>query len=89
LEHLDKPQEALRELKRVSKKYLVLSVPNEPFFMISRLLKGLDILKLGNHPGHLNHWTFLSFKNFVGGQGLKIRKLSLPFPWTIILAEKI
>src|SRR5262245_50534513 len=30
LEHLDDPTRALAELKRVTKKYLILSVPNEP-----------------------------------------------------------
>ena len=36
LEHLDKPLVALEELKRVSKKYVLLSVPNEPLFTVQR-----------------------------------------------------
>ncbi|MDO8639379.1 MAG: class I SAM-dependent methyltransferase, partial [bacterium] len=40
LEHLDDPKKALNELKRVSKKYLLLSVPNEPLFTIQRFLRG-------------------------------------------------
>jgi hypothetical protein len=32
LEHLDSPQDALSEIQRISKRYCLLSVPNEPFF---------------------------------------------------------
>ena len=32
LEHLENPEKGIKELIRVSKKYILLSVPNEPFF---------------------------------------------------------
>ncbi len=83
LEHLEDPGRALRELKRVSSKYVLLSVPNEPFFMIASFLKrGRD------HPEHKNHWTAYSFKKFLRMNGLKISVARHPFPWTMVLVRK-
>ncbi|MBI2028478.1 MAG: methyltransferase domain-containing protein [Candidatus Levybacteria bacterium] len=88
LEHLDSPQRALKEILRISTKDVVISVPNEPFFMLSNFLRGKNISRLGNDPGHINHWTIISFINLLKKHGLKIKKIKLPFPWIIILGEK-
>lgn len=88
LEHLEKPQKALMEIIRVSKKYIILSVPNEPFFRIANFLRGKYVTNFGNSPGHINHWSTLSFIDFIKKNRLKILKIRFPFPWTIILAEK-
>ena len=37
LEHLDDPVEAIRKMKKLSKRFLLISVPNEPFFSMIRL----------------------------------------------------
>lgn len=87
-EHLDDPDKAIKELIRVSKKYVMLSVPNEPFFIGANLLRGKYLKTFGNHPEHINHWTFIGFENFLKKHGLKIVKRKLPFAWTLILAEK-
>jgi len=88
LEHLDEPTKALKEMLRVSKKYLIISVPNEPFFMLSNFLRGKNLLRFGNDEGHINHWHILSLKNYLNQNKVKIRKLSLPFPWITVLGEK-
>lgn len=88
LEHVDNPQKALHELMRVSGKYLLISVPNEPFFMISNFLRGKNISRWGNDPGHINHWTIFAFKEFLKKNGLKNVTIKLPFPWTMVLLEK-
>ena len=88
LEHLDNPQKAIKEMLRVSKKYLILSVPNEPFFMLSNFLRGKNFSRLGNDLGHINHWNVYGFKNYLKENNIKIRKINLPFPWIIILGEK-
>lgn len=88
LEHLDDPEGALKELIRVSKKYVMLSVPNEPFFIGANLLRGKYLKGFGNHPEHINHWTFLSFRKFLKRNGLKIVAQKHPFAWTLILASK-
>lgn len=88
LEHLDDPTKALKEILRVSKKNLIISVPNEPFFMLSNFIRGKNISRLGNDPGHINHWSFISFKKYLRENGVKIKKVNLPFPWITILGEK-
>lgn len=87
LEHLDHPDEALKELKRVSKKYVLFSVPNEPWFMASNFLRGKNWSRLGNDIEHINHWTSFSFARFIQ-KDFKVRMLRKPFPWTVIVAEK-
>lgn len=88
LEHLDEPTRALKEILRVSKKYLIISVPNEPLFMLSNFLRGKNLSRLGNDKEHVNHWNPLSFKRYLSQNKVKIKKLSLPFPWITILGEK-
>jgi len=87
MEHLENPEEALAELKRVSKKYVALSVPNEPLFTIQRILRGKNVLKLGDHPEHIQHWTSGQFKKFVG-KHFKIVSDNTPLPWTLVIAKK-
>lgn len=88
LEHLEDPTKALKEMLRVSKKYLIISVPNEPFFMMSNFLRGKNLSRFGNDEGHINHWNPLSLKNYLKKNGLKIEKIMFPFPWIAIMGTK-
>lgn len=88
LEHLDNPTKVLREVMRVSKKHILISVPNEPFFMLGNFIRGKNLSRLGNDPGHINHWTIISFLDFLKKNGLKIRTIRVPFPWTLVLGGK-
>jgi 2-polyprenyl-3-methyl-5-hydroxy-6-metoxy-1,4-benzoquinol methylase len=91
LEHLDDPAKGLKELVRVAKKYLVISVPNEPFFMMAQLIRGKNWSRFGNDIEHINHWTFLGFPKFVqnnAGAKIKILNQKHPFAWTMLLLEK-
>lgn len=88
LEHLEEPTKALKEILRVSKKYLIISVPNEPFFMLSNFLRGKNLSRLGNDEEHINHWNPLTFKKYLKQNGVKTKEVRLPFPWTTILGEK-
>lgn len=88
LEHLDEPRKALKELIRVSGKYVAVSVPNEPFFMLGNFIRGKNLSHFGNDPGHINQWTIISFINFLKKNGLKTEKIKLPFPWILILGAK-
>lgn len=87
LEHLDDPEKGLEEIARVTKKYAVLSVPNEPFFMMGNFLRGKNWSRWGNDIEHINHWTFWQFKQFVGTK-LNVVKTKHPLPWTLVVAEK-
>lgn len=88
LEHLDDPQKAVKEVLRVSGKYAIFSVPNEPFFMGGRFIRGLNIKQFGNHPEHINHWTLLSFPKMLQKNGMKVKTIKLPFPWILVVGEK-
>src|ERR1035437_6082749 len=89
LEHLEEPEKALKELVRVSKKYLVISVPNEPFFMLAQLVRGKNWSRLGNDIEHINHWTMFNFSKFVKKNArVKILAKRFPFAWTMLLLEK-
>lgn len=87
MEHIDDPAKGLQELARVTKKYAVLSVPNEPLFMLGNFLRGKNLTRFGNDIEHINHWTFWMFKSFVSKE-FEIKKVLLPLPWTLIVAEK-
>lgn len=89
LEHLDQPAKVLSEVLRTSRKYVLISVPNEPFFMLGNFMRGKNLSRLGNDPGHINHWTIATFLSFLKKNGLKIKKVKLPFPWILILGEKL
>lgn len=88
LEHLEEPKTALCELFRVSKRYVFISVPNEPIWRVLNLARGKYIKDLGNTPGHIQHWSKSSIRKLCEENGGKILKESSPLPWTMILMEK-
>lgn len=91
LEHLENPEKAYREILRVSKKYCLISVPHEPFFMLADLVRFKNVSRWGNDPDHRNHWNYLSFKKFLKKEKIKIVEYKAPFPLPllIVLVEKI
>jgi ubiquinone/menaquinone biosynthesis C-methylase UbiE len=86
LEHLPDPAGGLREMARVGRRHLVLSVPREPIFRSCNLVAGRYVRDLGNTPGHLNHWSKRGFVRFVS-QVAEVRAVTSPFPWTTVWAE--
>jgi 2-polyprenyl-3-methyl-5-hydroxy-6-metoxy-1,4-benzoquinol methylase len=89
LEHLENPKKAYRELLRVSRKYVLLSVPNEPFFTWQRIARFQNIRHLGAHPEHIQHWTLRAFTKFVKVRGVKLITRKLPIPWTMVVIKKV
>ncbi len=70
LEHLDKPTQAIRELARVAKKGIVLSVPFEPIFQLGNGVRGKYPSTFGNHPEHVQHWGRRSFPRWLASTGV-------------------
>ena len=92
LEHISNPERVLDELFRVSKKYVFLSVPNEPFFCLGNIISGKNIIRLGNPIDHINHFTFGGFRKFlkkhIRCSRYKLRLYNC-FVWTLAVIEKI
>ena len=87
LEHLERPEDALKELCRVTKRYCIISVPHEPFFQLANFLRGKNLLRWGNDIEHIQHWTARGITEFVS-KDFRIRTVRTPFPWTVVVGEK-
>jgi len=87
LEHLPDPLPALKELRRVSSRHCLISVPNEPFFMLANFLRGKNIRAWGNDPEHLHKWTPTQFIRMVGDH-FQVERVLHPFPWVLALCRK-
>lgn len=87
LEHLLSPRVALRELKRVTRKYVLLSVPHEPWFRTMNLLRGKHLRRWGNDPEHLQNWTARHFTAFVARE-FEVVSTRGALPWWIVLGRK-
>lgn len=68
LEHLPSPYEALTEIRKVTKKYVVLAVPNARY------------ITFDERETHLFSWNSTTLKNFIEHAGFKIISLSYDWP---------
>ncbi|MFA5194154.1 MAG: class I SAM-dependent methyltransferase [Verrucomicrobiia bacterium] len=87
LEHVMNYKKALTELKRISKKYVLISVPNEPIWRILNMIRGKYLSEFGNTPGHLNHWSSITFKKLIKSEKFLILDIKHPFPWQMVLLK--
>ena len=88
LEHVGDPQRCLAELYRVTRRYAILSVPNEPFWRLANMARGAYWAHWGNTPEHINHWSVWGFRRFIRPLFHEIAVLNPAGVWTMILAEK-
>lgn len=86
LEHLERPLDALAEMRRVAGRALLVSVPREPLWRIAHMLAGRDVRSLGNTPGHINHWSSREFRRCVSAYG-RVTAFEQPFPWTVVALD--
>lgn len=87
-EHLGDPEGALQEISKVTRRYLLTSVPNEPWWRIANMARLKYLSEWGNTPEHINHWSIWGFKRFIS-KCFRIVRVETPVLWTFILAEKI
>lgn len=87
LEHVGRPEAALRELHRVTRRYALLSVPNEPFWRMANMLRGAYWADWGNTPEHINHWSVWGFRRFVRPY-FDVIATQTPVTWSMLLLEK-
>ena len=86
LEHLFEPEKALERLVSLAEEAIVLTVPNEPWFQLSNLVRGRDLIRLGNHPEHINHWNKATFTAFVS-EFAEVTQVISRFPFVILIAR--
>lgn len=86
LEHLIEPRRYLQRLSTLCNGKLLLTVPLEPWFQLLNLARGRDVTRLGNHPEHINRWSFEAFRDFVAADAV-IEKAWAVFPFTFVVAR--
>jgi ubiquinone/menaquinone biosynthesis C-methylase UbiE len=86
LEHVPDPEHTLDEMARCAERHLLVSVPREPLWRMLNMARGAYIPKLGNTPGHLNHWSKRSFTKLLSRYG-QVTEARSPFPWTMLLVR--
>ena len=86
LEHLERPEAALRELVRVSRKHILLTVPREPLWRMANMVRGKYWGSWGNTPSHIQHWTPGAFRSLVEGH-VRVVAMKVPLMWTMLLCE--
>jgi SAM-dependent methyltransferase len=86
LEHLGDPGKALGQLRRVAAKYCIFSVPDEPLWRMLNMARGAYMGRLGNTPGHVNHWSRKSFEGYLSSS-FHVLKVMKPLPWILVLCE--
>lgn len=84
LEHVPTPERVVAEMARVASRHLIVSVPREPLWRGLNIARGAYLGKLGNTPGHINHWSKRAFVQLLSGHG-EVREACSPFPWTMLL----
>lgn len=86
LEHVEDPPAVVREMRRVSRGYCVVSVPHEPFFWGANLIRGKYLSTLGNFPEHINHFGRAGFRRLLEPVFREVQ-LDTSFPWLIAEAH--
>jgi SAM-dependent methyltransferase len=87
LEHVPNSGLGLRELLRVARDHVLVSVPHEPFFRGANFLRGKHVRSLGNDPEHLHTYSGRAFYRLVSAQGAVVWH-GRSFPWQIALMRK-
>ena len=84
LEHLERPGDALAEIARLAPRRVLCTVPHEPWFCVSNLLRGKNLSHLGNDPEHLNLWGPRAFRALLAPR-FEILEHGLSYPWQLAL----
>ena len=86
LEHLDDPEQGLREVARVCRRQALVSVPWEPTWRVLNLMRGAYLRELGNTPGHLQHFSRRRVRDLVASR-FDVTAMRRPLPWTMMLGR--
>lgn len=87
LEHLDDPDAALRELVRVARDGVVVTVPREPWWRAANMARGSYLGEFGNTPGHVQHFTKRGLAELLAGQPIRWYVLGHSTLWRVARLE--
>jgi 2-polyprenyl-3-methyl-5-hydroxy-6-metoxy-1,4-benzoquinol methylase len=87
MEHLPDPDAALAILAGQDAREFIFSVPREPLWRAMNLARGKYISRLGNTPGHIQHWGRDGFCALVA-RHFDVQTVRSPLPWTMLRARK-
>jgi 2-polyprenyl-3-methyl-5-hydroxy-6-metoxy-1,4-benzoquinol methylase len=82
LEHLERPEDALDQIVSLRPERVLLTVPHEPWFMLSNLAMGKNITRLGNDIEHCNHFTVPKFKQLLSTR-FDLTTVTTSYPWIL------
>lgn len=86
LEHLDNPSRAISILQDLANPFLIVSVPNEPLWRFLNMARFSYIGRLGNTPGHIQHWSRKTFLQFLSPH-FDVIDVMTPIPWVMVLCR--
>ncbi len=87
LEHIENPNEALKEINKLNSEKFIFSVPNEPIWRILNMIRLKYLKDFGNTPGHIQHWSKRKFKKLIQSD-FDIVEYKSVFPWLMALCKK-
>jgi ubiquinone/menaquinone biosynthesis C-methylase UbiE len=88
IEHIPKHEDGLSEIKRVSARNIIITVPNDPLFMLANFLRGNNLKSFGNPPDHVTHFNKKTLKSLLSNYFEKIEISKNAFFWLIAKMEK-
>ena len=86
LEHLDAPERAVDALANARPRRAVITVPHEPFFRLSNLAAGKNVLRLGNDPEHIQQFGPRSLRTLLERR-FEVVALRESYPWLLALVR--
>jgi 2-polyprenyl-3-methyl-5-hydroxy-6-metoxy-1,4-benzoquinol methylase len=82
LEHIDRPEDALDQIVKLRPERVLITVPHEPWFMLSNLAMGKNITRMGNDIEHCNHFTVPKFKQLLSTR-FDLTTVTTSYPWIL------
>ncbi len=87
LEHLEYPEKAIGELNRVSRDWVIISVPNDRMFRLGNMLRFKYLSSWGNTPNHIQHWGKRTLTSLIS-KYMRIIKIKTPLLlWLVLLCQ--
>lgn len=90
IEHLEKPEKALDELRRMTRNSLIISVPNSILFRLANIASLKNLPRLGEDSDHIQRYTKGSFQSLLRRKFPKSEvHVRTSFPWLIASIQNL